>query len=96
MKILYKEPNKKIEIKDIDGELKTLQNLVGGYIETIPYKDNVIILLDEEGRLKDSQPNIIVPIYGDLVGNIVFIGVDGEDFTGLTDNQIEEILNNIR
>ena len=92
MKVIVKRPNEKLEAIEVGNELEKLQQLVGGYIETIPYKDNIIVLLDEEGRLKDSEDNIIVPKYGMLVGNIIFIGTEGEDFTSLTEDQIQEIL----
>ena len=92
MKVIVKNPNQKSEVMEISNELEELQQLVGGYIETIPYKDNIIILIDEEGRLKDSENNIAVPKYGMLVGNIIFIGTKGEDFISLTEDQIQEIL----
>ena len=92
MKVIVKRPNQKSEVIEISNELEKLQQLVGGYIETIPYKNNIIILLDEEGRLKDSEDNIVVSKYGMLVGNIVFIGTEGEDFTSLTEAQIQGIL----
>ena len=92
MKVIVKRPNEKLEAIEVGNELEKLQQLVGGYIETIPYKDNIIILLDEEGRLKDSEDNIVVSKYGMLVGNIVFVGTKGEDFISLTEYQIQEIL----
>ena len=92
MKAILKKPNCKSELVEINDELEELRQLVGGYIETIPYRDNIIILLDEEGRLKDSEDNIVVSKYGMLVGNIVFVGTKGEDFISLTEYQIQEIL----
>ena len=92
MKVIVKRPNEKLEAIEVGNELEKLQQLVGGYIETIPYKDNIIILLDEEGKLKDSEDNIVVSKYGMLVGNIVFVGTKGEDFISLTEYQIQEIL----
>ena len=92
MKAIVKRPNEKLETIEVGNELEKLQQLVGGYIETIPYKDNIIILLDEEGKLKDSEDNIVVSKYGMLVGNIIFIGTEGEDFTSLTEAQIQGIL----
>ena len=92
MRVIVKKPNQKSETIEVGNELEELQQLVGGYIETIPYKDNIIILLDEEGRLKDSEDNIVVSKYGMLVGNIIFIGTEGEDFTSLTEAQIQGIL----
>lgn len=36
MVVLVKEPGKEVYKKDIDGSLKSLQNVVEGYIELIP------------------------------------------------------------
>ena len=46
MKVIVKRPNEKLEAIEVGNELEKLQQLVGGYIETIPYRDNIIILLD--------------------------------------------------
>jgi len=62
----------RIERKDIEGTLKELQELVGGYIETINWNDKVIII-DEEGLCKNKPVNKVItnmvgfPIVGDAV-----------------------------
>lgn len=62
MKILLKEPNKPFEVKEIENNLETLQQLVGGYIEVVPYKDNIAIICDEEDfiSLTDKQIEEII------------------------------------
>lgn len=94
MKILLKEPNKPFEVKEIENNLETLQQLVGGYIEVVPYKDNIAIICDEEGKLKGKEINISFS-YDVIVGNCLFVGTDEEDFISLTDKQIEEIIEGI-
>ena len=84
MKVYIKEPNKKPELREVENDLKTLQKIVGGYIETVTF-GNVVVLCDEEGRLNWKPKNCVVispsrmPV--DFVGTIVFVGYDGEDFT---------------
>ena len=94
MKILFKEPNKEFKTKEIENDLKTLQQLVGGYIEVIPYRDNIVIVLDEEGKLKGKEPNICFP-NDILVGNCIFVGTKDEDCVSLTDEQRDMIIKGI-
>ena len=35
MRVLIVEPERKPEVKEIDGSLKTMQSIVGGYIQAI-------------------------------------------------------------
>lgn len=80
----------------IEGELTlgAMQKAVGGYIQTCaPYypwelaKHNINMLCDEEGLLKGLEPNEnLYPFF--YVGNVVFVGVKGEEFVGLTTVQI--------
>lgn len=75
---------KKVNLKD----LKTLQGLVGGYIQTVPLPSGILLVCNEEGRILDLEPNMVVG--GEvLVGDIFFCSYDSEDFTGLSEEQIE-------
>ena len=49
MKILYKKPGEAPEIRDVANDLETLQDLVGGYIETVTV-GNMVIICNEEGN----------------------------------------------
>lgn len=72
---------------NISGSLENLQQTVGGYIEPVflyeVLKDDkwydLVILCDEEGKLKNKEPNM--QIYGDvIVGDLIVLGAEGEDF----------------
>lgn len=64
----------------ISPRLENLQKTVGGYIETIPVTPKDVILCDEEGKLKLKPTNI--SLGNDfIVGTIVVLGVDGDEFT---------------
>ena len=54
----------------------------------------VVMLVDELGWFHNTIPNIKVSqLYGDtIMGAVLFVGVDGEDFTGLTEEQVHELL----
>lgn len=91
MKIIVLEPNKELEIREIEGTLKDYQELVGGYIEAVPTKnDNILLVCNEEGKLQGLEPNFRI---GEnvIVGTAIFVGRDKEKFRGLTDEEIIEI-----
>ena len=66
----------------ISHTLENLQKTVGGHIEVLPLEKGVYAILNEEGKIRGLDPNMRVP--GDiLVGTIILVGVDGEDFTDI-------------
>ena len=81
------------------GMLKTMQNVVDGYIEVIPHPDNeeLLIVCDEEGKMKDKPFNR--PLYVDgerkdvICGDFFICREDGEDMVSLTEEDIEWLLN---
>jgi hypothetical protein len=81
MQVVIKEPNKPAEIRQIaDLELKTLQNLVGGYIEMMPIANEISVICDEEGLFKpDPQDNC------GFVGTIVFVQNAEDNWAPLSD-----------
>lgn len=73
---------KTVEEKEIDGELRTFQSLVGGYIQTATRLANGdVLLVDEEGLLKMKLHGFMIAGYpGHLIGNGVIVGSRGADF----------------
>lgn len=97
MRVLYKEPGKVPEEREIPNELKDLQNLVGGYIETVRVADSAVLIMNEEGKLRGLEPNFILGAIGDIiVGPVVIVGTDGEDFCSLTSHDAEVICGILR
>ena len=93
MKIIFKAPGRVPEIRNIDGSLKTLQELVGGNIEPITLHNGMVILCDEEGKLRGKEPNIwLERIKDTLVGNVVFLGAEGEEFTDFPEEHLDAVL----
>lgn len=96
---ILKAGAKDIEIKEVQevDNLKELQNAVGGYIEILPLQHiispcpaelaNVIVVMDEEGKIKGKKINIKLD-YDFLVGDLAFVVSDAPRMKGLTDNQI--------
>lgn len=59
MKVIIVKPFTHPYTKEIKGDLKSMQEIVGGYIEVIyPFDDGEIALVcNEEGKLLDLMPN---------------------------------------
>ena len=72
MRILVCEPKKLPYVKEIPKELEAMQEIVGGYIETVDFEDvyyegqsGAVILCNEDGIGRELPPNRAVN--GDLI-----------------------------
>lgn len=96
IRVLVVEPEKKPYVKEIDPGLESLQREVGGYIEvTYPFEELVGLVCDEEGKLKGSTLNRALrdsqgKIYDILAGTFLVVGLGEEDFTSLTDENVQQ------
>ena len=95
MRVVFKEPGKPARSMVIDGSLKTFQDLVGGYIEHVTYAPGVGVLMNEEGKLLGLKPTCF-RYHGDrLVGNLIFVGEEGDEFTDIPDEWRDILVNSI-
>lgn len=78
--VIIKRPGEIPRHVNMSLTLENLQRYVGGYIETVTIGSNWTIICDEEGRLKGKPYNCTV-CGVDFVGDIVFVGVDGNELT---------------
>lgn len=75
------EPGKDPRIEKIHNELHALQRLVDGYIEVCPLAEDMVMIINEEGKLRGLPRNFWMEVIGDyIVGTAVFVGVDGDEF----------------
>lgn len=86
MTAIIKNPGQPAFIRQIDNELSALQDLVGGYIQTVYLPHGVIMIVNEEGKLMGLKPNFRLE-HDLIVGTAVFVSADGEEFTGLSERQ---------
>lgn len=86
MRVLRKEPGGTWKPAEVENKLEALQKAVGGYLESFTFTTDVCILCDEEGRLKGAAHNTTI-LGVDFVGTILMVGVAGEEFTDLTEQQ---------
>lgn len=87
MRCIIKRPDEQYgHVTNISTSLKNLQNIVDGPIECVALGSKATIICNEEGKLRGLQPNFhmgIPPFTDVLVGEVIVIGVDGEDFGDL-------------
>ena len=100
MRAVYKKPGLSAVILNVHNHLRLLQKLVGGNIETVTitptetslFEKTVIIICNEEGKLKGLDPNFYAGAIHDYIcGPALFVGEDGEDFGDLTENDAQTI-----
>lgn len=90
MKAIIKKPGEKPRVIEIENELSALQEAVDGYIQAVPLAADACIICNEEGKLIGLPYNIRI-LNEIFVGNILFVGVAGEEFCSLTNEQISLI-----
>lgn len=80
MKAIIKRPHEPVgRLRRIGNSLEQLQAVIGGYIEAVTIAEDAVIICDEEGLLKGLPYNCNVCGH-DLVGTILVLGVDGDEF----------------
>lgn len=90
IRVLVKEPGKDPKIQMVDNTLKALQNLVGGYIETVELDHGVCLICNENGKIIDLPENFWAPWDDTIVGTAVFVSFDDDgNFAGISDEQID-------
>ena len=70
----------------IPNTLEALQDAVGGYIETVTLFEGVVMIVDEEGRLKGKRPTCKL-MNEVIVGDWLLVGANRRgEFTDLPAN----------
>lgn len=79
MKIYLCKQGERAEFTEAENELEALQNIVGGYIEVIPLTSDLVLICNEEGKLKGLKPNRWIT--GDVIhGDFFICGTSGDEF----------------
>ena len=91
MDVLIVEPEKAPRMASIIGDLNSLQQVVGGFIEAVyPYDDPVAIVCHEEGKLIGLPLNRKLEDYDIIAGTFIVCGLGEEDFDSLTPELAEK------
>lgn len=79
---LIKRPCETPKHVNLSDRIESLQKTVGGYIEQIRITRDMVLLCDEDGKLKELPYNCTV-CGVDYVGTIVIVGYDADGFADL-------------
>ena len=91
MDVLIVELEKAPRMASITGDLNSLQQVVGGYIEAVyPYDDPVAIICHEEGKLIGLPLNRKLEDYDIIAGTFIVCGLGEEDFDSLSPELAEK------
>lgn len=78
IKALYKEPGKALTQKYVPNTLDALQRTVGGYIEVVPLRPDLVMIVNEEGKLRQMEANFRICLGGwvdEIVGPALFAAI---------------------
>ena len=91
--------NKEASVKEIENDLDTFYELIGCDIIEAPTRkignNYYDIICDEEGKLKDNKVSAISDSGEVLVGNLIICKSKGEEFVGLEEKEVNEVVRNI-
>ncbi len=91
MKVLLVEPGKAARPVEIKNELHEMQQIVGGLIQVLyPWEDPAAIVCNDEGKLMGLPLNRVLEDYDVIAGTFFICGIQGENFTGLTEQQMQK------
>jgi len=92
IKILIVEPCKEPYCCEVDNELKSMQGIVGGYLESVILSNRLTILCNEDGLSLNlpKNNNVVRGWKGNLgfVGTYFFAAHEGGEFVSLTDEDV--------
>ena len=97
MRVLVVEPERRPELREIDGSLESMQEIVGGLIQPVyPFDDPVALICNDEGKMMNLPLNRGLrdedgQIYDIVAGTFFLCGASGDSdhFASLTPEQIE-------
>ena len=88
--------NEQPRVEEIENNIKAFQNFVGGRVQALQIGEGLVMLLNEEGKIMGLNPNFLCDTIHDvIVGDVIFVGNDGEDFTSLTRDQASKVVDYI-
>lgn len=80
MKVIIKRPDEPVgHVQTIPNDLKALQKIVDGHIETVYLDSGLVMIVNEEGKLR-GLPVSFQTQYDTIVGTAVICGQCGDEF----------------
>ncbi len=93
--VIIKEPGKEPVVDPLfENSLEAFQRAVGGYIETCTLATDLVIICNEEGRLR-GLPHNCTAFGVDFVGTILVAGVKGDEFASLKASMVPSLMRSV-
>ena len=90
--VVIKEPGQEPRVEPLfDNTLDAFQKAVGGWIEAVTINDDLVIICNEEGKLRGLPFNVNVCGIG-FVGPVVAVGVKGDEFASLKGSHVPYVM----
>lgn len=89
IKVVVQNPGDFSRIVTVPNTIEALQELIGGHIEVHHISGSLLLVMDEEGRLKGLPENVRCVQYGTIVGPVFITADKDEDFRSLTSEEIQ-------
>ena len=90
--VVIKEPGQPPRVEPLfENTLEAFQKAVGGYIEAVTVAEDMVLICNEEGRLRGLPFNVEVLGIG-FVGTVIAVGVNGDEFASLKSVHVPHVL----
>ena len=91
IKCIVKRPDEQFgHVTWVSASLENLQKTVGGYIEAVMLDNGVVLICNEEGKLRDMPYNFtlrrihgIIPIHNPIFGTVIVCGASGDELADI-------------
>ena len=91
IKCIVKRPDEQFgHVTWISDSLKNLQKTVGGYIETVMFDNGLVLIYNEEGKIRDMPYNFtlrrihgIIPIHNPIFGTVIACGAEEDQLADI-------------
>ena len=91
MRVVLVEPGKCARFVEIEEDLHTMQELVGGSIQALyPWDEPVALVCNVEGKQLGLPLNRRLEDYDAIAVTFFICGIQGENFCGLTEQQLRK------
>lgn len=91
---IYTLNNRKFVMTEIEDTLEAMQEFVNGPIEVINITDKILLVCNEEGKMRGLPPAAFIirnqEAQDIIVGNFFLCREDGEDMISIQESDIED------
>jgi hypothetical protein len=98
LKVVICHPHEAAHPIEIENDLRSMQELVGGFIETVNFvlgTNHYVLVCNENGKITGLEPNVILRINNHLdviVGSLFVTKAKGDSFINLNAANIKEVV----